>query len=72
MKTTYERYGNHCIIREIIICEENVVIIITRYIGETHLIKIRISKHNNFHRRLTHEENIINFAKKKIQKENFN
>lgn len=33
MKTTYERYGNHCIIREIIICEENVVIFITRYIG---------------------------------------
>lgn len=33
MKTTYERYGNHCIIREIIICEENVVILITRYIG---------------------------------------
>ena len=33
MKTVYERYGDHCIIREIIICEENVVIIITRYIG---------------------------------------
>ena len=33
MKTSYEHYGSHCIIREIIICEENVVIIITRYIG---------------------------------------
>lgn len=33
MKTVYERYGDHCIIREIIICEENVIILITRYIG---------------------------------------
>lgn len=33
MKTTYEHYGPYCIIREIIICEENVVILITRYIG---------------------------------------
>lgn len=33
MKTVYEHYGPHCIIREIIICEENVVIVITRYIG---------------------------------------
>lgn len=34
MKTTYESYGEHCIIREIIICEENVVIIITRPVGD--------------------------------------
>ena len=33
MKTTYEHYGSHCIIRETIICEENVVIIITRCVG---------------------------------------
>lgn len=33
MKTTYEHYGNYCIIRETIICEENVVIVITRCVG---------------------------------------
>lgn len=33
MKTTYEHYGSHCIIRETIICEENVVIVITRCVG---------------------------------------
>ena len=33
MKTTYEHYGSHCIISETIICEENVVIVITRYVG---------------------------------------
>ena len=34
MKTTYEHYGSYCITRETIICEENVIIIITKYIGE--------------------------------------
>ena len=33
MKTVYERYGNYCTIRETIICEENVIIIITRCVG---------------------------------------
>ena len=33
MKTAYERYGDRCVIREIIICEENVIIVITKYIG---------------------------------------
>lgn len=33
MKTTYEHYGPHCIIRETIICEENVMIVITRRVG---------------------------------------
>ena len=33
MKTTYEHYGSHCIIRETIICEENVIIVITRCVG---------------------------------------
>lgn len=33
MKTVYEHYGPHCIIRKTIICEENVVIVITRCVG---------------------------------------
>lgn len=33
MKTVYEHYGNYCIIRETIICEENAVIVITRCVG---------------------------------------
>lgn len=33
MKTVYERYGNYCIIRETIICEENMIIVITKYVG---------------------------------------
>lgn len=33
MKTTYESYGCYCITRKTVICEENVVIIITKDIG---------------------------------------
>lgn len=33
MKTVYEHYGPHCILRETIICEENVIIVITRCVG---------------------------------------